>query len=267
MVRGTNELIKWIEFQKAGYWKIYPGGTSRNTYLAESGDQDSISIDQSIERLRYALGILSQGRYTVVCKAKASDTKAFAETAYEHDGVPASSNMNANMTQGSISGLLDEAAVDKRIAAALEAQANKLELDRLQKELAEAQKEIKELNGNGAAAAWDRIIQRIEPHIGTVLNAYLPPAPKAATIAAVGYKGTEEQKENLQKTTSTMELTYTVPQTLPATQEEAADRVEKALDAWSKKDPEFMLRVLEKITETAYADEATYKFYVNALLK
>jgi hypothetical protein len=261
MIKGTDNILKWFAQQNCGYWKIYPQGASRDKYIFDSGDDENPSIEASKERLSDCLSLLSQGRYFIQAKKKSSDSKGFGEIAYEHEGVQAGHNMNANIALPAISGI-SKSELQEEIAKAIENERTRAKMELLEKENAELKKEVRELAGNGAAAVAGRIFERAEPFIGQILNSVLPPVPKPSMVAAVGYAG-DTQQQNTETTMSD----YKRPLTPPTTTEEGQKRLSEALIAWNEKDPNRMLLIIEKITETAYLDLPTYEFYAGALLK
>jgi hypothetical protein len=266
MIRGKENLLKWVKQNDCPYWKIYPHGSSRNNFFANSSEEPNLSMTDSLERLESSLELLESGRYVITCKTSTTQTKGFHEIAFEHQNTFSPLANNNAVSGPQVTGLLTMEMLNERLKEEREKVNMDWEMKRLKERNEDLEKKLKEAENNGTDAALSGIIKRLDPYVDPVLNHFFPVEGKTK-VAAVGFKDSEQNKSNNNNHTTMQNQNFTPPTTRPQDDEEASKRSQIALQAWADADPENFLAMVEKIASVAVNDPNTYKMYVPMLLK
>jgi hypothetical protein len=265
MIRGKENIKQWIIESDCPHWTIYPYNMGKNNYLFSAKDQDNLSMDKTLEDFDKALSVLETGRYIIVAKPKASSTKGFAETSYEH--VRSSEQGTSSQVAAPIIAGVPENEVQKRIDSAISALKTEMRLEALERENAQLRKELRE---NSKEDVISGAIRKLDPYMEPIMQSLFPQVKqKAATastsIAVSGFAESKIQevknKEVMNGKTQSQTFNYTPAET----EEEASERSQSALQIWADSDENF-LQIVEKIVHVIETDPAKYKMFSQMLI-
>ena len=220
MIQGADNLISWYKLNEAPYWTVRPSKEkTRANCIVKSRDIENYSIKQGEEDLKNALNLLMPGtRYYIECKESTSSSSSIRETAFDL--------LESHQAQVAAIGAapafsmdMVQAEIAKGIAAYQEAQ----RIEALEARVKELIAENKTLQASPFEQKLSGIITLIEPH----LQKYMP-APTIAPVASIGGTSNDEQ-----------------------------ERLELALEKWSKADVDFV-SVIERISSLAVDNRGKY---------
>jgi hypothetical protein len=249
MIKGKEKILQFIRDNNAPYWtlSLYEKGNG-NTFLSRIPDDDNYSLDNSIEQLSKYFDLLEPGRYRITAKKKFSEAKGFAESAIELLGeTPAAS-------QASVSGIpehvhpgagvsiggnlyLPETAITDKIAAALNSFKTEQKIERLERELAEAKKELAIASKDDFGKVVSRIYERVEPLLDKI-------APKKITTTA---------------SVSGLPNSTNMPQDKTVTAEQATQDLTELLQKWENLFPGDPLKIIATIVDMAENNISKYE--------
>lgn len=264
MIKGKDNLLKWVRSNDSAYWKVFPYGSGKNNYIFTSSDEPNLSLDQSIQKLSECLELLESGRYTVACKQTPTQSKALSEIAYEHNNGVATTTNQPETSHHQVSGISQS--FEERLQSELNKFRQELKVQEMQKEIDRLKQELSEAKGSNLEATFNRVLNRVDPYLDPVLDHFFPQAEKTAKVAAIGFSSqtNENQKTETMPTTNQK---YSAPQAKAKDSEEASQRCRIAMQSWMDADEDFFLYVVEKIAHTAVNDPNTYQMYRSMLLK
>ena len=265
MIRGKENIKQWIIEADCPHWTIYPYNMGKNNYLFSAKDQDNLSMDKTLEDFDKALSVLETGRYIIVAKPKASSTKGFAETSYEH--VRISEQNTGNQVAAPIIAGVPENEVEKRINNAISALKTEMRLEALERENAQLRKELRENNKEDISSG---AIKKLEPYAEPILQSLFPQVKQKAaaastSIAVSGFSQDKPQQVKNKEVMSGQPKTETFNYIAAETEEEASERSQSALQIWADSDENF-LQIVEKIVHVIETDPAKYKMFSQMLI-
>lgn len=243
MLKGSDEVIAWLESQHIGNWKLYRGNTLEDGKLfMESSEAARKNPAEGIEELKNTLAWLQPGYYSLKIKNSNEDlsvhwNKGFYSTNFELKAQPGAA---VPAIAGLPAGYVEKSEVEKLIT-------NAIATERRERELAEALAKVKELEGKteGGLSKIGSFLESITPHapllgpvINNILSSFLPKqAPAMGNLHATGMEEVTPAEiidGNLQ------------------------DRLTKALEILSNGEEEAFVLRMEKLAEIRKTNPAFY---------
>src|SRR5688500_13610580 len=138
---GLDDILKWVSFNNAPYWKLYSDSKGGNM-LAESGDEDALTITASRSRLEDALNYYTKagGTFYLAAKTTPGKTKGsgFYETKFE---LPQGGHSAVGSAPGGPPSSVNvQELISSGVAAAMEKFKAELELKQLKDEVEKLRK-------------------------------------------------------------------------------------------------------------------------------
>ena len=229
MIIGSDKLIEWVKANSAPYWRIMGG--EKGPVIIQSDMKEGLTVDDSIPRLDQALKMIGTGTYTVDNWQTGQNQNSRYKTRFV---------MNQNDNISAIGAIQNQSIPDvqSEITKALNDYKRELELERLKSENTELKSEV-----DGVTF---RILKRIEPYMGGIIEGVFPDIKPAKAIAGT----------NTNNNSNT--------DTVQATQEEQ-NRLDNALENWSEQDSD-LITLVEEIAKLAKTDPAKYKMAKSLLM-
>ena len=259
MIIGKDDVIRYIEFNKAPYWKIKStvGGKVKFSVLTdeEQSDDESettdrrkgtarsdLGLDQSIDYLRQALAIITPGDYIITASVHNRGGK---NTLEENFRIPGASTAPALVGSHLMPPGSDYVA-RQDMEAAIERAVEKITTQATIKALEDKIKILENGDGN---TAWDRVISRIEKTKPGLTGDLIVGVAEVAGIkvkqTAVGVSGFNDKDLTEEEITRRFQ--------------ECQEKIDKAL-------PDIgTLKVLEKLAALAETDPDKLKMGYNML--
>lgn len=210
MILGIKNVITWIEFNQAPYWKIHSKGNTLDV-IAQI-QKETISLEESKEELQKMLQILSPGTYAILSRKQnsTSDTKSgiYKETFSIHSHDTLHSPQNVAGTPIATTPEIDiEAKINERVEQILSKKAQEEEI----KQLRERNKELE--------------ARSFSSHVGHAVGALSPYIP--AIMAKLGIAATPGQIGKIENQNNTKMATENTASVELNSDEK---RIEKALE-------------------------------------
>jgi len=170
MITSRKNAIEWFDSLNVAYWYLYPGkDTNSGNWIRKSSDSEAATPADAIRELEQTFQWLDSGAFTLVATDTAKNTPKGKYMMQVNFSRLENANAGYNNNQATVVQGIPESDVEKRIAAAVQAAMDKIEMQRLKEELSELRKENKELNdSNGftrlAGIAAD-LLPTVLPHI------------------------------------------------------------------------------------------------------
>lgn len=260
MIKGEENLLKWLEFNQYIYWKILPPKENAEIILSfwpkEEGKEDYTFADGR-EKMEEALDILAPGKYLVVAKRDTkNDQRNYRITPYQHK-----MEDNERRFSDRVGMVENTADISEMVRQGVEA-----ELERRDKEahLQELEKQIKEFKRKDTAYQ-DAVVSAIgqimpfvskygEQFICGVINALN--GNRGAAVISPQIAGTTNNN-NKTKTIKVMEQDKSTEQ----------ERLQKVVERLEQIEPEKWLDLLEALVATYDNNRAIYDTARSFLLK
>jgi hypothetical protein len=225
MIIGKENVTQFIRYNKTPYWRI-KRSESEQHFVANSGDEESLPLEESIMRLGQVFNILSPGNYFIEAWTTKGQTKSWNRDHFQI--LPENSAfVGSAQIQHATNSSMD---VQTEIQKALTNYKQEVELAELRRKVGELEKENRELQAS-AESALGRIWTKVEPYI----NTYMGSNVKTGELPAIG-KADVEQK-----------------------------RLETAFETWQEKEPD-VITLVEKIAGMSHKDPGTYQMARQMLL-
>lgn len=222
MLIGLDKVLDWARDNGCIYWKIL---SSQNGYIiyALNDKSEITNIEDSVNILRERLQMLTDGNYFI----EGSYPKISNNSHFKSKFL-----LNGNNPAMPIGQINQPAPIDieAKILEGIEKYKTGEELARLKIENQELRTQLD--------GATNRILGRVEPYLGQILQGIFPQVPNVSGI---------QQNNSIE----------------PMNADE--QKLQKALEAWSNKDTDF-LTLIEKISQLASSDPATYNMAKGILL-
>jgi len=227
MIANVEKVITWLENNQLQWWTVSRTNDD-NTKVFDSIEDETYEARKN--RFIVTMQDVTGGKFIV--KAKKNKTDGRGIFSDEFSNLPAGiSGMNKDSLPTVINGVPKEE-VKEMIQAEREKWERDLEMKALREQNKELQATVKEHD-----TAFNRIIMKLEPHIGMLAEAaigkFFPQAPSVAL-------GTTTQKIN-----------NTPQNSEEMTNEEMNSRVEAAVEKWMIADPDNFVRLIEFIADFA----------------
>lgn len=227
MIIGKSKVIDWIRYNKTPYWRIKR--TESEQHMAtHSGNEENLTLEESIIRLNQAFGFIAPGQYFIEAWEKQGQTKQWNRDHFQilpdNQDYVGSAQLQQMMAQQQPS-----VNVQDEVEKALAKYKTEVELQELRKKVSELEKENKELQ-SGIENSMTKIYNRVEPYLGMLLNVKEPAGVAVGSVSAG----------------------------------EAQARLEKAFDLWQQTEPD-PVTMIEKIAQLSKTDPATYGMAKNFL--
>ena len=236
MVKGKEKILQFIRDNDSPYWTLfhYEKGNG-NTFISRIEDE-TISLDNSIERLSRYLDLIEPNRYRLSAKRTFNTAKGYAETAIELLADPAAVSGVSNAVPAA--GYVSADDVTRQVAAAVEAYEAKQEAKKKDERIADMEKQLREYQKGDFGQTLSRIYTRFEPFLDQVL---IPELKKKINNPALsGTKNNTTMDNNSSSFTNE--------------EEELAQLLER----WEKIHPGDPLTVIRTIVEMAENNAAKY---------
>jgi hypothetical protein len=227
MLVGADNLVKWIKHNEFPWWKLY-SGFSKSTLLASSGDDEKLTLDESLGKLEHVLSMISNGQYYIAIRPQASSTKNWIESKVE---ITDRGPMVA-AAQVAMAGIGNLGAPTKSIEEQVREGIEKYQLEEKLKKLEADNLELKkQLSETSKDDPIPRLIGTLEPYLPMIMGAFLPKG--AAPIAAVA----GNKKEAKEPSADEEEKAIKALQDLQSVDENLSDTL-TALAEFAKRNPE-----------------------------
>jgi hypothetical protein len=238
MLRGKEKVMDWFGMckdSKHTVWKLVWARNLNKTILSLAGDGDNedegdnqkkgnllqalkISFEDSRKRLDDILSILDPGDYILMCANRPQWGKGQIEVQFT---IPGEQRTAANGTQAGGIGYSQQQ-VDRMIVSEIAKLRAEIRLEQIEKEL-------KILQGSSGDKRFDKFIDAVQPHIGTIVES-MTGTPAKTAVAVSGFtKGKGDTKDEQAK-------------------------LEETLERLNKVRPNDILEILEIVTKTAEND-------------
>lgn len=227
MIQNVENVIEWIRDNKLEHWTVSTSNTD-NKKVFETTEEEN--FEDRVNRFRKVMTLSTGGRFIIVAKKNKSDGRGLFSDEFVNNAVGIGS-LNKDTLPTVINGVPEDK-VKEMIQAERANWERELELKALREQNKELQDTVKEHD-----TAFNRILMKLEPHIGmlagAVMNKFIP---QNAPIAM----GTTTQSIN------------NIPQTPEdMTNEEMNSRVEAAVEKWMIADPDNFVTLIEFIADFA----------------
>ncbi len=258
---GKHNVLQLIRINKTPYWRLYHNESKRQAgnYIDQADfSTPSLDIENSVERLRSTLDMLSTGTYLLVAFEKSDRSKGGIDTIIEIEGSrPGVAAIGSVTPEFHIDGFGKvtpdnfNTAIEAKIKAMQEEADKKRELERLKEENARLNAELRESESG---------FQRGVISIGSFLYDHVKTTESGREFIGLAQKvilGTRPAANQSQSVTGTPAEASSV-----GTAEE--DRLASACEALSKNNPEWLAQ-LEKLAKLKETDPSTFGMAIDSL--
>lgn len=194
---GNKQIIAWLEMNGNAHWVLKHNKADNGSPIAKTPDEHNYSMGDSVKRLSDCFGMLAnKGTYYIITRPT-HDSKGTAGifNDYIELGVEGQAAGVAGFNHPAMSGQyvpVDD--VDRKIAnaitKALDDKRKDDKIEKLQEQLAEQTKAVKELSKNTMDERFARIMGVLEPYLPSMLG-----LAKPAAVMGVGTVGFKEKAE------------------------------------------------------------------------
>lgn len=217
MITGKDNVIAFIRFNNATFWRIHR--SEKTQIIFDSGDKN-LTLDESITRLNEAFKVLGAGTYFMVAWETEGQKKGWFSDTIQilPENLQAAYVGAINQPSVDVAGEIQKGITDYMLKTKLEAiesenKALKAERDQLIKD---------------SDSAFNRIFERLSPHLGNIIDMITPAQQAATAVTSIGSTGDKDQ-----------------------------ERLEKAFEIWQKNETD-VVTMVEKIAALSATDKSTY---------
>jgi hypothetical protein len=192
-------LVSFVEHNAAPHWHIH--SLSTNARVFDSGTDEGLTMDVSVERLQRAFDMLPNGNYrlyaTRIQKATVDTAKAKAAQSYV---MPFEKSKAAIEGIGALPPLPNYyqppapvVDVEERLSSLAQKMSLEFELRDHKRQLEDAKTRIRDLEKEvDKPDAIGGFLKALEPHVGTIVKAVTPPSAAAVAAPAANIAGTRQ---------------------------------------------------------------------------
>jgi hypothetical protein len=190
MIIGKNKVTEWVRYNKTPYWRIKRSESEQHNVF-NSGDEENIPMEESINRLTLVFNILSPGNYFIEAWTTKGQTKNWNR---DHFQILPDNNDYLGSAQLQQMSQQNQPSVDvsAEVQKGIDKYKTEVELQELRRKVADLEQENKELS-SGLTATGAKIYNRFEPYLGMILNS------GNQTSAALGSISDDEAQKLLDK--------------------------------------------------------------------
>lgn len=185
MITSRKNALEWFEALNVAYWYLYPGkDTNSGNWVKKSSDSEAATPADAMRELEQTFHWIDSGLYTIVATDTAKNTPKGKFIMQVNLSRLEQTGQQQGSGQQVIQGIPEDQ-VEKRIAAAVDAAMQKLEMKKLQAEVEQLRKENKELEDNSPFAKLAGIAVDLAPSILPHILGVKAPVAQVAGLNAI----------------------------------------------------------------------------------
>ncbi len=251
MIADVESVVKWLQVNGLEHYsvKVKEGD---NALVFES--DENLSVDDNFSKFRKVMDLCTGNRFFIKASTKKGVNRGnYSEEFKNITSTP--SAIGAIQPVQSVGASPEE--VDRRVNDAVEKMLDKLEMKRIKEENVELQKMIREND-----TVKTNFYAKLTPYIGQIAASVIGKIIQQAP--ALGIAGIEQP--NVSFDVIEDEPQAGMGEMISPNENENAERLSIALEAWSKADPDFIM-LIEAVANLASTKDPMYAMAKNMLIK